>query len=174
MSKRQEKLLIRKMAKIMIEEDVDFEGKRETSVEEWILTVESSGISADFSDENFLTWFVGKCSREFDFSEKVRSVAKRFFELKILDPSKNELHSEILSTIVWNDVVGDRREWYKLVQDYCIRNFRNTEVGKLAVKFAKSFGVTTCTWKEVYGEDFVDPVIIGERKKENRGTLSHV
>jgi hypothetical protein len=167
MSSREEKLLIRDMAKVMVSEDDYFEDRRDTTPEEWLLEVESSGISADFSNDDFLVWFVGKMRQEFPISERIQRIAGRFFSLGILDPRKGKVHEGILMEIL--TPLGNR-EWVKMVTDYCIRKLRDTEVGQRAITLAKAFGVTSCSWKEIYGRDFLESVgdILGKG-----GTLSH-
>ena len=167
MPTRKEKLLIRDMIKVMISEDDYFKDRRNTTPEEWLLEVESSGISADFSNEDFLAWFVGKIRQEFPSSERIRRISERFFSLKILDPRNGKVHEGILMEIL--DPLGDR-EWVKMVTDYCIRQLRDTEVGQAAITLAKTFGITSCSWKEIYGRDFFESVgdILGKG-----GTLSH-
>ena len=153
MSKNPQKDLIRKFANLLIAEDEYFEGRRDTTPEEWFLQTEMNGISPEFSDDNFTVWFVGKVRQEFRHSAEIEKIAARFFELKILNPEKNPVHAALLQEILANDIVGDR-EWYELVGDYCIKNFPETEAGKMAIDFAKAFGITGCDWSDIYGESF--------------------
>ena len=151
MSRNPRKDLIRRFVKFLIEWDDYFEGNRDASLEEWFLQTEANGILPDFSDDNFTIWFVGKIRQEFCHSKEIEQIARRFFELKILDPVKNPFHAALLQEILATDILGNR-EWYKLVGDYCIRNFRETDVGQMAIQFAKTFGVTDCDWEGIYGE----------------------
>lgn len=157
-SNRAEKALIRRLAKFLISEDEYFEGRRDSTPEEWFLETESNGISPDFSDNNFTIWFVGKCRQEFGRDSEMCKIARKFFSMKILDPVSNAVHRDLLAEMLVNDVLGDR-EWYKLVGDYCIRNFRETEIGKMALKFAKAFGITGLTYEEIYGVSLFESVL---------------
>lgn len=152
MSYNAKKDIVRRFVKFVIANDEDFEGRRDTSPEEWFMLVESMGVTPDFSDDNFTIWFVGKCRQEFPSSEEVRNIAKKFFSLKILNPIENAVHRGLLDQLIVDNVLGDR-EWCKLVGDYCITNFRETEVGEKALQLAKSFGITSLSYKEIYGVD---------------------
>ena len=151
-----QKNLIRRFVKFLIEWDEDFEDKRDTSPEEWFLLAESMGITPDFSDDNFTLWFVGKCRQEFE-CEEVEKIARKFFELKILDPVNNETHKGLLDELLVDDILGNR-EWCKLVGDYCIVNFRETDTGQRALRLAKAFGITSLSYKEIYGVDLFEYV----------------
>lgn len=157
-SNRAEKALIRRLAEVLISEDDYFEGRRDTTPEEWFLETESNVVDPDFSDDNFTVWFVGKCRQEFGRSSEMYKLAKKFFSMKILDPVSNPVHRDLLNEILVNDILGDM-DWYKLVGDYCIKNFRETETGELALKFAKVFGITGLTYKEIYGVDIFESVL---------------
>ena len=149
-----QKDLIRRFVKYIIKCDEDFEDRRDTLPEEWFMLVESHGITPDFSDDNFTLWFVGKCRQEFE-CEEVKMIARKFFSLKILDPVNNEVHKGFLEELLVDDILGNR-EWCKLVGDYCIVNFRDTETGQKALELAKAFGITGLSYKEIYGTDLFE------------------
>lgn len=159
MSYNATKGLIRRFVKYIIQWDEDFEDRRDASPEEWFLLAESMGITPDFSDDNFTLWFVGKCRQEFE-CEEVKKIARKFFALKILDPTKNKVHAGLLAELLVDDILGDR-EWCKLVGDYCIVNFRDTDVGQRALQLAKTFGITNLSYKEIHGVDLFEHALGG-------------
>ena len=167
-AKRGINLLLRRFVKTIIEYDEDFEGKRDTTFEEYCCLCGMSGVKVSFDDDAFLAFFVGKCHQEWGNEEYENCFRTALEKYKILDPTKNDVHFGILREIVPTYVVGNR-EFYKLVADYCIRNFKETEVGQLAVRFAKTFGVTSCDWEEIYGKKLFDSLRKTEAK-DGRGT----
>ena len=113
-----------------------------TSIPDYKLQCVLVGVQASLSNDEFVKWLMGKFVQESSSSpELFDAVVSSLNEIKFLDPIKNEMHSDILMAILDIEVMNNH-DCFKVIGDYCIKNFPTSTPGKYAHTVARATGLT--------------------------------
>lgn len=137
---------INRIIKALIKNDLDLDSTM--SVEEWKIRCSVNGITPSFDDDQFVMWLMGKFGQDFDFNTDLRdAVADALNDLKFLDPTKNEIHSELLGVMLTSEITRNH-DCFKIIGDYCVKNFPLSEPGKTAISLIRATGLSNLPYSE--------------------------
>lgn len=147
-------LALKKIVKAIIENEPEFDNGM--SYEEYCMKCDLNGVKCSFEDDNFMMFLFGKLGQDYeaniDFRNAMIDALNRF---KLLDIANNKTHLTIAETVASCEIMRNH-EYYKVVADYAIKNFKDTEFGQDCLRLAKAFGISDCSFKDIYGFDLTD------------------
>ena len=138
---------INKIIRALIKNDQDLDPTM--SVNEWKIRCSVNGITPSFDDDQFVKWLMCKFGQDFDYNVDFRNaVVEALNGLKFLDPYKNKMHNELLSVMLTSEITRNH-DCFKVIGDYCIKNFPLSEPGKTALTLVRATGISNLSWSEI-------------------------